>query len=55
MFKVYNYITQLVDSVDQGPVVQRIVSLTTSLIRQLVMYIMTTLSNTLLGARRPGG
>ena len=30
-----------------GPVVQRIVSLTTSLIRQLVKYMPTTLSNTL--------
>ena len=33
---------------NQGPVVQSIVSLTTSLIRQLVKYIWTTLSNMLL-------
>ena len=33
---------------DQGPVVQSIVSLTTSLRRQLVKYMPTKLSNTLL-------
>ena len=33
---------------DQGPVVQSIVNLTTSLRRQLVKYMLTKLSNTLL-------
>ena len=34
--------------VDKGPVLQSIVSLTTSLRRQLVKYMLATLSNTLL-------
>ena len=45
-----NRLTQCQSSVDQnqGPVVQSIVSLTSSLRRQLVKYMPTTLSNTLL-------
>ena len=37
-----------ITATDQGPVVQSIVSLATSLRRQLVKYILTTLSNMLL-------
>ena len=44
----YSYQRTMVMFADQGPVVQSIVSLTTSLSGHLVKYIPTTLSNTLL-------